>query len=137
MFALVAAVVASTALSIKESQKSASFQRKANDVSRKIRERQEQKQRLAAVREAQIARAQNTQMAANAGTVNSSGFSGVQSGITAQTASNIAFANQVGTGQTAIMQYRQAASDSNTKSQNWAAIAQLSMQANNIYEGKG
>ena len=123
----VAASAISTGLSVIESRKSTKAQRKANDVSRKIEARQAQRERLAALREAQIARATSTQQAATAGTVDSSGFAGQQAGITTQTASNIAFSQQVQSGAEVVGMYNQKAADASVRSANWGALAQLSL----------
>lgn len=126
--AVAVSAVATTA-SVVQSRKSAKAQQKANDVNRKIQERQSARERLQALREAQIARAQGQQQAANTGTLGSSGFAGQQAGITAQTASNIAFSNQVQTGTAVVSQYTQTASDAANKAANWGALAQLSLAA--------
>lgn len=125
----VAVAAVSTGASVIQSSKNAKAQKKANDVNRKIQERQSARERLQALREAQIARAQGQQLAANTGTVNSSGFAGQQAGITAQTASNIAFSNQVQTGTAVVSQYTQTASDAANKAANWGALAQFSLAA--------
>lgn len=133
MFGLIGLALGVSALgtvaSVVQSGKSAKAQQKANDVNRKIQERQASRERLQALREAQIARAQGQQLAANTGTVNSSGFAGQQAGITAQTASNIAFSNQVQTGTAVVSQYTQTASDAANKAANWGALAQFSLAA--------
>lgn len=125
----VAVAAVSTGASVIQSSKSAKAQKKANDVNRKIQERQSARERLQTLREAQIARAQGQQLAANTGTVNSSGFAGQQAGITAQTASNIAFSNQVQTGTAVVSQSTQTASDAANKAANWGALAQFSLAA--------
>ena len=117
-----------TGASIVQGRKSAKSQRKANEVSRKIEDRQRQRDRMQSLREAQILRAQGTQMAVNTGTVDSSGYLGQQSGITAATAGNIAFSQQVSTGAEVIGQYTQRAADQQNRAGNWAALASLSMQ---------
>lgn len=129
---VVTAVVVSavaTGASVQQSRKSAKAQQKANDVNRKIEARNAQRERLAALREAQIARAQGQQMAVNTGTVDSSGFAGQQAGITAQTASNIAFSQQMETGAAVVSQYNQQAASAATRSANWGALAQFSLAA--------
>lgn len=126
--ALVVSAV-STGVSVIQNRKSAKAQRKANDVNRKIESRNAQRERLAALREAQIARAQGQQMAVNTGTADSSGFAGQQAGITTQTASNIAFSQQAETGAAVVSQYTQQAADAATKSANWGALAQFSLAA--------
>jgi hypothetical protein len=118
-----------TVQSVREGRKSAKAQRKANEVSRKVEDRQRQRERMQALREAQILRAQGTQMAVNTGTVDSSGFAGQQAGITAATAGNIAFSQQVSTGAEVIGQYTQRAADANNRAGNWQALASLSLQA--------
>jgi hypothetical protein len=120
---------ASTVASVRQQSKSAKAQRKANEVSRKIEDRQRQRERMQSLREAQILRAQGTQMAVNTGTVDSSGFAGQQAGITAATAGNIAFSQQVSTGAEVLGMYGQQAADAQNKSSNWAALASLSLQA--------
>lgn len=125
----VAVAAVSTTASVVQSRKSAKAQQKANEVNRKIESRNAQRERMAALREAQIARAQGQQMAVNTGTADSSGFAGQQAGITAQTASNIAFSQQMETGSAVISQYTQAASDAASKSANWGALAQFSLAA--------
>lgn len=118
-----------TASSVVQGRKSAKAQRAANEVNRKIESRNTQRERLAALREAQIARAQGQQMAVNTGTLDSSGFAGQQASITTQTASNIAFSQQVATGTEVISQYTQVASDAANKAANWGALAQFSLAA--------
>lgn len=118
-----------TASSVVQGRKSAKAQRAANEVNRKIESRNTQRERLAALREAQIARAQGQQMAVNTGTLDSSGFAGQQASITTQTASNIAFSQQVATGAEVISQYTQVASDAANKAANWGALAQFSLAA--------
>ncbi len=129
LVALVGVSAGATAMSVVESRKSAKAQRKANDVNRKIQERQAVRERMQALREAQIARAQGQQLAANTGTVDTSGFMGQQAGITAQTASNIAFSTRNSTGAEVIGAYTQKASDASVRSANWGALAQLSLAA--------
>jgi hypothetical protein len=133
MFAVLAIALgisaAGTAASVKEQRKSAKAQRKANEVSRKVEDRQRQRERMQALREAQILRAQGTQMAVNTGTVDSSGYAGQQAGITAGTAGNIAFSQQVSTGAEVIGRYTQQAADAQNRAGNWQALASLSMQA--------
>lgn len=126
--AIVTAAVATTA-SVVQNKKSAKAQRKANEVSRKVESRQLQRDRMQALREAQILRAQGQQMAVNTGTVDSSGYLGQQAGVLASTAGNIAFSQQVDTGATVIGQYTQQAADSQNRAGNWAALASLSLQA--------
>lgn len=133
LFALAALAIglsgAATAASVVQGRKSAKAQRQANEVSRKIESRQMQRERMQALREAQILRAQGQQMAANTGALDSSGFAGQQAGITAQTNSNIAFSQQVDTGTAVVSRYSQQAADAGTKAGNWAALAQLSLMA--------
>jgi hypothetical protein len=119
----------STVNSVREGQKAAKSQRKANEVSRKIEDRQRQRERMQSLREAQILRAQGTQMAANTGALDSSGYAGQQAGITAATAGNIAFSQQVSTGAQVIGQYTQRAAASQNRAGNWSALAALSLQA--------
>jgi len=125
----VAVAAVSTGASVVQSRKSSKAQQKANEVNRKIESRNAQRERMAALREAQIARAQGQQMAVNTGTVDSSGFAGQQAGITAQTASNIAFSQQVETGTAVVSQYTQNAADASARSANWGALAQFSLAA--------
>lgn len=130
----VAVTAVSTGASVIQSRQSAKAQRKANDVNRKIQERQAVRERMQALREAQIARAQGQQLAANTGTVDTSGFIGQQAGITAQTASNIAFSTRASTGAEVIGAYTQKASDASVRSANWGALAQLSLAATSFVQ---
>lgn len=123
----VAVAAVGTTASVVQSTKAAKAQRKANDVNKKIQDRQALRERMQALREAQILRAQGQQLAANTGTVDSSGFAGQQAGITAQTNSNIAFSNQVTTGNAVIGAYTNKAAGAATQAANWGALAQLSL----------
>lgn len=132
MFWFAVAAIASlvgTGASVVQNRKASKAQKKANEVSRKIEDRQRQRERMQSLREAQILRAQGTQMAVNTGALDSSGFAGQQAGITAATASNIAFSQQVSTGAEVIGQYTQQAASAQNRAGNWAALASLSMQA--------
>ena len=117
-----------TVQSVREGRKSAKASRKANEVSRKIEDRQRQRDRMQALREAQILRAQGAQMAVNTGTVDSSGFAGQQAGITAATGGNLAFSQQVSTGAEVVGQYSQQAASAANRASSWSALAQLSLQ---------
>jgi hypothetical protein len=135
-FTAVAVAVASTGASVVQNRKSAKAQRKTNEVSRKVEDRQRQRERMQSLREAQILRAQGTQMAVNTGTVDTSGYAGQQAGITAATGGNLAFSQQVSTGADVIGTYTQRAADAQNRAGNWAALASLSMQAASMAPAK-
>ena len=114
---------------IDQENKRAKAERKAEEIRRKIEERKTKREMLAQLRESQIARASATAAAVNTGAAESSGFSGQLNSIQSQTASNIAYSNQVQTGMNAIGAYMQDAAKAQQASGNWSAIASLSMQA--------
>ena len=70
-------------------------QEKARRAQRNIQRRQQQREKLSAFREQQIAQAQLTQGAAASGTLDTSGFAGAYSSIGSTAASNVGFANQI------------------------------------------
>lgn len=124
---------AGTVASVVEQRKSRKAQKKANEVTRKIEERQAAKERAAAIRQASIARATAQASAVNTGTVDSSGYMGQTSAIQATTAGNIAFGNQLNTGSQQVFGYRQQAADAESRASNYQAIANLSLQAASFY----
>lgn len=112
-----------------QSRKAYKAERKAAEVSRKIEARQRQREQMQQLRAAQIARATAIASAVNTGTADTSGFQGQAASIQAQTASNIAFSNQVQTGSEVIGMYQQKSADARQKAGNWAALAELTMKA--------
>ena len=136
---LVTAVVVSTVAtgaSIYQQNKSAKAQKKANAVNRKIEERQRKREQMDQLRQAQIARAQAVAAGVNTGTQDSSGMQGQVNSISAQTASNVAYSNQVQTGANVVGMYQQQAADAQQIAGNWAALAELSMTVGNIASQK-
>lgn len=113
------------------------MQRKANEVQSKIEARQMQRERMQALRDAQIARAMGQQSAAVSGTTDSSGFSGSQAGMQASVLGNVAFSQQVSTGVDMINMYNRKAAGKMAQANTFAVIKQLGDQAANAYTGRG
>lgn len=107
----------------------AKMQRKANEVQSRIEARQMQRDRMQALREAQIARAMGQQSAAVSGTADSSGFSGSQAGMQATALGNVAFSQQVSTGVEMINMYNRKAAGKMSQANTWQAAKQLTESA--------
>ncbi len=136
---VVTAVVASAVLtgaSIVQSNKAAKAQRKANDVNRKIEERQRKREQMDALRQAQIARAQAQAAGVNTGVTDSSGLQGQVASIQAQTASNVAFSNQVQSAANVSSAYQQQAADAETRAGTFSSLASLTMMVGSALPGK-
>ena len=121
--------VGSTALAMNERNKEARAERKAREVERKIEERRRKREQLASLREAQVARASAMAASVNTGTTDSSGMAGQLASIQSQTASNIAYSNQVQTGVDVIGQYKEASVKAGQRAGMWESIAALSSKA--------
>lgn len=104
-------------------------QQKANNVQSKIEARQMQRDRMQALREAQIARATGMQMAVTSGSADSSGLAGSQAGMQATALSNLAFSQQVETGVGMINMYNRTAARKMMQSQNWAYAKDMAEKA--------
>lgn len=108
-------------------------ERKAQEVNRKIEERKRKREQMDQLRQAQIARAQAIAAGVNTGTQDSSGMQGQVNSIQSQTASNVAFSNQVQTGSNVIGMYQQKAAKAVELSGNWESLAKLTMQATSFF----
>lgn len=104
-------------------------QQKASNVQSKIEARQMQRDRMQALREAQIARATGMQMAVTSGSADSSGLAGSQAGMQATALSNLAFSQQVETGVGMINMYNRTAARKMMQSQNWAYAKDMAEKA--------
>lgn len=136
---IVTAVVVSTVAtgaSVYQSNKANKANRKAQEVNRKIEERQRKRDQMDQLRQGQIARAQAVAAGVNTGVSDSSGLQGQVAGIQAQTASNIAFSNQVQTGANVVGMYQQQAAQAEQIAGNWASLAQLSMTVGSVASNK-
>lgn len=129
MFWLAVAAVVSTVASVHQSNKSAKAQRRAAEVQQKIDARARKREQMDALRQSQIARAQAVAAGVNSGTTDSSGLQGQVASIQAQTASNVAYTNQVQSGADVVSSYTQQAAGAATKAGNWEALAKLSLTA--------
>lgn len=107
----------------------AKMQRKASEVQSRVEARQMQRDRMQALRDAQIARAMGQQSAAVSGTADSSGFAGSQAGMQASVLGNVAFSQQVSTGVEMINMYNRRAAGKMAQANTFAAIKQLGAQA--------
>lgn len=95
VFKHVGNMVTGGALAARDSRKATE---RAQAVQNKIEGRQMQRDRMQALREAQIARATGLQQAVTSGAANSSGLAGSQAGMQASALGNLAFSQQVDTG---------------------------------------
>lgn len=127
--ALFGASPGSTAGALYEQNKANKADRKAREIERKIEERRRKREQMASLREAQVARASAAAMAANTGTVDSSGYMGQTASIQAQTSSNIAYSNQVQTAVDAMGQYTEASAKARQRAGLWEGVAALSNKA--------
>lgn len=120
-----AVVVATTAGSIYQSNKSARAQRKQREVQQKIDERSRKREQLAQLRQAQIARAQATQAAVNTGTGDSTGYLGQVASIQSTAMGNVAFTQQVQSGADQMAMWGNKAAHAATMAGNWQAVSSL------------
>lgn len=123
----VAVAAVATGASVVSQNKSRKAQERASRVQQKIESRNAQRDRMSALRQAQIARATAIQGAVTSGTADSSGLSGQLSGIQATTASNLAFSQQTETGVGVINNYMRAAGRYQSQAGTYSAIANLAL----------
>lgn len=122
---LVGAAVGLTGLSIYSSEKARSQQKKATKAQNKIRQVQESRERLSAIREQRIRQAQIIQSGATGGALDSSGVQGAYSATGSATAGNLQFINT-------ISQLQQNVASHMNRANDWAATASVAGQAANL-----
>jgi hypothetical protein len=125
----IAVVVGSVAASLYSSEKARSENKKASRTSRRIQEKQNQREKLKQIREGRIGTAQIEQASASQGTAGSSATRGGVGALNSNVSSNIAFLNQVDSLQQNIQRNLEAAGKYQAQSAAFGQIASLAAMA--------
>jgi len=130
---LYAVAAISTASSMKESAEARSASRKAEKARERMRERKAQQEKLANIRQGQIARADILAQGAGQGVVDSSGVQGAVSSLDQTIANNLAFIQQMDDMSNNVADLTQKAQKHAGNAQVASGVASLAMASTNLF----